>query len=216
MENDFTELFNEWAHTYDDTVGGRDAEYRDVFHLYEDILDEVVLHSKGLVLEFGVGTGNLSERFLNKGIPLVGIEPSEKMREKALHKNPTLLLYEGNFLQFPSFEQQIDTIVSTYAFHHLTDQEKQKAFQLYHKTLSSEGQIVFADTMFETEESKQHMIQHAKARGFHRLACDLQSEFYTTLPALSQMAQSTGFSITYKPLNAFVWLMIAKKNDSTK
>ncbi|MEK4566034.1 class I SAM-dependent methyltransferase [Alkalihalobacillus sp. FSL R5-0424] len=216
MENDFTELFDQWAHTYDDTVGGRDVEYRDVFHLYEEILAEVVTHSKGTVLEFGVGTGNLSNRLLKNGISVVGIEPSERMREQARHKNPDLLLYEGDFLQFPSLTEQVDTIVSTYAFHHLTDEEKQKAFDLYHKTLSNEGQIVFADTVFETEESKQLMIHKAKAMGFHRLAFDLQSEFYTTLPALSQMAQSAGFTAKFKPLNSYVWLMIAKKNDSPK
>lgn len=215
MKNDFTELFDEWSHTYDETVDGRDLEYRDVFHLYEHILDEVVFHSKGTVIEFGVGTGNLSRRLLKKGINLVGIEPSENMRKQAQLKNPGLLLYKGHFLQFPSLEQ-IDTIVSTYAFHHLTDEEKEKAFQLYHKTLSKEGSIVFADTMFETNHSKQSMINKAKERGFHRLADDLQSEFYTTLPILSDIAESTGFSVTFKPLNAYVWLMIAKKNDSTK
>ena len=61
MGREFIELFEDWADYYDDTVTGHDDEYREVFKGYEEILDRVVNISCGYVLEFGVGTGNLTD-----------------------------------------------------------------------------------------------------------------------------------------------------------
>ena len=211
MGTDFTGLFNEWAQTYDQTVTGGDIQYKEVFRFYDEILNEVVQHSKGNVVEFGVGTGNLSKRLLESGLSVTGIEPSIKMREKAAEKLPALTLLAGDFLSFPPLQNDVDSIVSTYAFHHLTDEEKGTAFHLYKELLSKNGRIVFADTTFETEEKKQQMIQIAEDKGYNRLVEDLRSEFYTTLPTLSQIAEDAGFCISFKPLNQFVWLFVAEK-----
>ncbi|MDQ0208240.1 class I SAM-dependent DNA methyltransferase [Alkalicoccobacillus murimartini] len=211
MGTDFTELFNQWAPSYDQTVAGSDTQYEEVFQGYAAILDAVVGEAKGHILEFGVGTGNLSKKLLEKGCKLTGIEPSSKMREEATNKLPTLSLLEGDFLNFPPLAHQIDSIVSTYAFHHLTDTEKAIAFKRYAALLSEKGRIVFADTIFESEEAKQKKIDTAEEKGYDRLAADLRSEFYTTLPTIRAMAEEAGFSVTVKPLNAYVWLFVAVK-----
>lgn len=124
MGREFIDLFDEWSSSYDETVSGDDQEYKEVFHKYDEILEAVVQRSGNVVLEFGVGTGNLSEKLLKSGKTVIGIEPSKGMREKAVKRNPDLKLYDGDFLSFPTFDQEIDTVVSTYAFHHLTDDEK--------------------------------------------------------------------------------------------
>ena len=76
MGREFIELFEDWAENYDDTVSGYDNEYREVFDGYGEILDRVVSKSYGHVLEFGVGTGNLTARLLEAGLEVTGIEPS--------------------------------------------------------------------------------------------------------------------------------------------
>ncbi len=61
MGREFLGIFEEWADTYDDSVKGIDRQYAAVFDKYDIILNEVVNHSHGNILEFGVGTGNLTK-----------------------------------------------------------------------------------------------------------------------------------------------------------
>ena len=52
------------------------------------------------MLEFGVGTGNLTARLLKAGLKVTGIEPSPAMREKAIAKLETTDIVDGDFLDF--------------------------------------------------------------------------------------------------------------------
>jgi len=211
MGREFNELFNEWSHSYDQTVTGHDPEYEEVFIDYEKILTTVANKSKGTVLEFGVGTGNLTAILNKKGLNVFGIEPSEGMRSIAKQKLKNIAILDGDFLEFPQMDVPIDTIVSTYAFHHLTDDEKEKAIAKYTNILNEDGRILFADTVFPTEEAKQEKIQESLQRNFHRLAEDLQREYYTTIPVLQHIFDKYGFSVSFTKLNPFVWLIEAKK-----
>lgn len=211
MAKNFNDLFDAWSETYDQTVGGTDVEYKEVFACYEQILDEVAKRSKGYIVEFGVGTGNLTEKFLKNGFEIYGIEPSEGMRNRAKEKIPNVTIVEGDFLTFPIPEKKPDTIASTYAFHHLTDEEKRKAVALYSEILNESGKIVFADTVFINEAAKQAIIEEALRNNYNRLAVDLQTEYYTTIPVLKKIFEENGFQVTFNQMNTFVWLMDAEK-----
>src|SRR5690606_8870910 len=154
MGREFLEVFEGWAETYDSTVTGHDVEYKEVFSRYDDILNDVVQKSGHVVLEFGVGTGNLTQKLLNENKTVYGVEPSKPMREIAIEKlkGYSLKIDDGDFIVFKKPEEQIDTIVSTYAFHHLNDTEKNQAFIEYSNILEKGGKIVFADTMFENKQ----------------------------------------------------------------
>ena len=211
MGREFLDLFAEWADSYDQTVSGHDPQYLEVFSNYNQILEEVAKRAISTVLEFGVGTGNLTQVLLQKNLKVIGIEPSKEMRQIALQKLPSFVeIKEGDFLTFP-IQEGIGSIVSTYAFHHLTDEEKERAFRLYASMLNSGGKIVFADTMFESDLAYTTMIEDAKQRGYNRLAGDLLSEYYTTIPKMKEMVTASGFSAEFKQLNPFVWIMEAIK-----
>jgi putative AdoMet-dependent methyltransferase len=212
MGREFLDLFETWAESYDESVEGHDEEYREVFAGYETILDKVVEKSGNIVLEFGVGTGNLTKKLLDQGKKVYGIEPSAPMRKKAYEKlGDKVSVQDGDFLSFPIPAEQIDTIVSTYAFHHLTDEEKERAIANYGKLLKKGGKIVFADTAFADKNAFQQTIDEAIERGFHNLAEDLQREYYTTLDALKRMFNTHGFAVEFTQLNKYVWLMEAVK-----
>ncbi len=211
MGREFNDLFNEWSHSYDQTVTGHDPEYEEVFIDYEKILTTVAKKSKGTVLEFGVGTGNLTAILNEKGLNVFGIEPSEGMRSIAKQKLKNITILDGDFIDFPKIDVPIDTIVSTYAFHHLTDEEKEIAIKKYSNLLHEGGRIIFADTVFPTEEAKQEKIQESLDRNFHRLAEDLQREYYTTIPVLQHIFDQYGFTVNFTKLNPFVWLIEAQK-----
>ena len=74
MGREFIKLFDEWAESYDNTVVGYDEEYKEVFEGYDEILEEVASKVNETIIEFGVGTGNLSKKLLEKGHNVIGIE----------------------------------------------------------------------------------------------------------------------------------------------
>ncbi|MFB5088712.1 class I SAM-dependent methyltransferase [Psychrobacillus sp. PGGUH221] len=211
MGREFVDIFDGWAHSYDASVSGEDPEYRDVFEGYETILREVANRVSGTVIEFGTGTGNLTAKLIEEGISVIGIEPNTKMRELTAKRFPSIKVIDGDLLQFNSESERIDAIVSTYVFHHLTDEEKGVALKKYAELLSKEGKIVFADTVFITEEAKQDQIEKERNRGFNNVADDLVREYYTTIPILTKLFEEAGFQVSFTKMNDYVWLMDATK-----
>lgn len=215
MGREFIDLFDKWAHSYDETVRGQD-EYHEVFADYEKILNKVCELSSGTVLEFGVGTGNLTEKLLARGHRVIGVEPSKVMRSKAKKKNPHVTIYDGDFLNFPEPDEKPDTIASTYAFHHLTDEEKGKALGKYHELLAKGGKIVLADTAFADEEERLTMIRRVKRQGYNKLLADLKTEYYPNVPVLCRLFTENGFTVSTERLNRYVWLFHGIKIDESK
>lgn len=212
MGREFIEIFDEWIHSYEASVAGEEPEYRDVFEGYDDILTEVTSNAAGTVLEFGTGTGNLTAKLVDAGLEVIGVEPNAAMRHLTSVRFPAIKIQDGDLLAFNTKEVQIDSIVSSYVFHHLTDEEKGAALKKYAQLLSVHGKVVFADTVFISEHAKQAQIHKERARGFHNVADDLEREYYTTVPALKNLCLAAGFEVTFRQLNDYVWLMDATKN----
>lgn len=210
MGREFVTIFDEWVHTYDESVSGKDAEYRDVFFKYEEILQAVADAAKGPVIEFGVGTGNLTQKLLAKGLEVAGIEPNEAMREVTKEKLKNVMIIDGDFLEF-DLPLQPNSLVSSYAFHHLTDTEKAEAFKVYAELLPTGGQVVFADTLFKSAEAQQEIINFEKSRRHDNLVEDLNREYYTTLPIMKKLIEGAGFTVEFTQMNNYVWLINANK-----
>ncbi|HLG28068.1 MAG TPA: class I SAM-dependent methyltransferase, partial [Paenisporosarcina sp.] len=199
-----------WVDSYDASVSGQDPEYRDVFEKYDEILSAVTKKSFGTVVEFGTGTGNLTAKLVEAGHSVIGIEPNEAMRAVTAKRFPDLVLIDGDLLDF-EVPKKVDTFVSSYVFHHLKDNEKEKALSTYANILPLGGKIVFADTVFTSEVAKQAQISKERARGFNNVADDLEREYYTTIPILTQAFEKAGFDVHFEQMNDFVWLMDATK-----
>jgi len=210
MGREFVEIFDEWVDSYDASVSGQDPEYRDVFEKYNEILSAVANKSFGTVVEFGTGTGNLTAKLIEAGHSVIGIEPNDAMRSVTAKRFPDLALIDGDLLDFEA-PQKVDTFVSSYVFHHLKDNEKEKALSTYATILPVGGKIVFADTVFTSEEAKQAQILKERKRGFNNVADDLEREYYTTIPVLTKSFEQAGFDVQFEQMNDFVWLMDATK-----
>lgn len=216
MGKEFLHIFDEWAEQYDASVSGQDPQYADVFKRYEEILEAVAIRVQGSVIEFGPGTGNLTKRVLEKGVEVVPVEPHDKMRELFQERFPNLQVQEGDLLEFAVHGQHVDGFISSYVFHHLTDDEKGTALKKYATHLQAGGKVVFADTAFITEEAKQNQIDKEKARGFVAVAEDLEREYYTTIPVLENLFTEAGFTVTFTQMNDYVWLMDATLGGDSK
>jgi len=209
----FMDVFTEWAASYDDAVTGHDPQYKDVFLRYDEILDAVAERAMTPVTEFGAGTGNLTGRLLARGIDVTAVEPSPEMREILIDKIKDVNVQDGHFLSFEA--EGTNSFVSTYAFHHLTDTEKGEAIGLMADILPVGGKIVYADTMFLTEQERLDVIREAREKQFDALADDLEGEYYTIIPVVQELFEKQGFNVSFERQNKFVWLVEAEKMEES-
>ena len=114
--------FNGWAESYDEDVTKEDWIHRD----YWKVLGLVAELAGGIVVDIGCGTGNIL-RFLKRE-SYIGVEPSAGMRRKFAEKHGFEPL-DGHFLSIPLPDESADTVVTTYAFHHVPDGEKEDAIR---------------------------------------------------------------------------------------
>lgn len=213
MGREFMPIFKEWARSYDDTVTGADPEYQEVFLHYHDLLAEIAEKASDSVLEFGSGTGNLTLALVQRDKAVVAIEPSRDMRAvaqaKAALENVSFI--DGDMEIFPVLAESFDSIVSSYVFHHLNEEEKQRAIAKYAALLPVGGKVIFGDTMFLSLDHKAATIQQAQQQGYIRLSEDLEREYYPLIPDIDRYFRHHGFHIRFKQINAFVWLIEAIK-----
>lgn len=218
MGLEFMPIFEEWASDYDNEVNGGNPEYQEVFAGYWRILEEITTLSGEIVLEFGSGTGNLTEKLLAAGKTVYPVEPSQEMlniaQQKSALKDVTFLA--GDMEDFPVLPEKIDTIVSNLVFHHLTASEKEQAIRRYNQLLPIGGKIIFGDTMFLSEKDYKEIVAAEKAHSRTELAADLEREYYPLIPELEAYFSTSGFQTNFRQMNRFVWLVVAEKSTEVE
>lgn len=151
--------FDLWADGYDKTVQVSEengvypfAGYRAILNM---IFNEVMEKENARVLDIGFGTGVLTAKLYENGHHIDGIDFSEKMIALAQAKMPKANLIEWDIVNGLPEEikgKQYDYIVSTYALHHLTDEEKVSFIMELMPVLTDGGKILIGDIAFETRQ----------------------------------------------------------------
>lgn len=185
----------------------RDQGALNFYKNYDLVLETVyrkVLEKKrdGSVLDIGVGTGNLSRYFL-KAFDVTGVDQSKEMLFKAKRKFPNLKLRVGEFLKLPFGNQSFDFIVSSYAFHHLTSEEKEHALIEMMRVLNDEGMIVIADMMFLNKKSKEYFCSKLSSREVE----SVEDEFYTDIEQFTINLSKLGFDYEYEQMDELMFIM---------
>jgi putative AdoMet-dependent methyltransferase len=141
--------FNEWVSNFD-----QNAEER--WPGYHEALNQTV-HAikprpgeKGL--DIGVGTGNLSARFLKSGAEISGIDPSFEMLKECRRKHPQIETKLGNALAIPFEDNQFDFVISSFVFEHLTEEQKRLAFREIDRVLKPRGRFCITDFMLTSND----------------------------------------------------------------
>lgn len=207
--------FDSWAKDYDTSIKSNIGDELNLFEKYDFILDtisEIINKNKdSKVIDMGCGTCNLYTR-LNEDISYIGIDQSLEMLMEAKRKYKDINLRLGNFLDNPYIENDKDFIVSTYAFHHLTSEEKKESIKLMLKYLKINGKIIIADLMFlnskEREKEKEVLIK----AGRKDLWDIIEDEFYADIEELKSFVESIGYKFNYKHLVNFTWIIEINKN----
>jgi putative AdoMet-dependent methyltransferase len=151
-------LFDVWADTYDDSV----RDYQGFpFEGYEDVLAEIARCadvSPGMVvLDLGIGTGGLAQRFLDRNCTVWGLDFSVKMLAKVHARFPQVELIKADLLgDWPiDHDQRFDRIVSGYVLHEFDLASKVRLIErLVSRHLIDDGHMVVGDISFATRAGR--------------------------------------------------------------
>lgn len=151
--------FDLWANDYDKTVNISEENNEYPFAGYKDVLNyiytQVREHSDYSILDIGFGTGVLTTQLYNIGCNVTGIDFSSNMIDIAKNKMPNALFINWDItkgLPVEIINCKFDYIISTYAIHHLTDEEKIKFIKFLSNLLNTKGKILIGDISFETKK----------------------------------------------------------------
>ena len=153
--------FDLWADGYDSSVSMSEDENIYPFAGYRDVLARVfALAQPGpgrRVLDIGFGTGTLTAALYARGCEVWGVDFSPRMLALAQEKMPGAHLFCADFaaaLPGAVRAQRFDAITSTYALHHLTDEDKAAFLSSLLPLLAEGGQILIGDVAFATRAQR--------------------------------------------------------------
>jgi len=161
--------------------------------------------SGGQVLDLGTGTGNLTVK-LPEASSVVCVDLSSRMLERAALK---LKERDVSFVQVDligateTHPGPYDAIVSTYAIHHLTDDEKDVLLGRLAVALKPGGVMAFGDLMFSDAAGRATIEEKYADRP--ALIADFDDEFFWDVGRAVKRLESLGFSVEAKRFSDLSW-----------
>jgi len=156
-EQDRVAIFERWSETYDRSVLDESGIHKG----YDEVLETVVRLADARpgmrVLDLGIGTGNLAQRFLSLGCAVWGVDFSPAMLAKARNKLPEVTLVQADLRGewSSALDGSYDRIVSTYVLHEFSlDHKVSLLRRLADCCLAPEGRIVIGDVAFESAQAR--------------------------------------------------------------
>jgi putative AdoMet-dependent methyltransferase len=149
-----------------------------------------------VVVDLGAGTGNTSA-LIRVARHVVCVDVSAAMMERARSKLAHLAsveYVEADLLEFFDTPRRIDRLVSTYAVHHLTDDEKGVLLERIASSLPADGIAVFGDLMFEDRAGAAAMAR--KYAGVAEVIESFEEEFFWLVDASRAHARNAGLTVT--------------------
>lgn len=198
--------FNELAPHYDKWVFGGNAH-----EAYEEVLDEIVatvsVRPGEYGLDAGTGTGNLAGRLVQQGAIMSGFDQSPQMLAQCRTKHPEVETKLGTFFAFPFLDNCFDFVATSYALHHLTDDQKQLALAECRRVLKPGGRLVIADLMFVDQEHRSTHLQALTEAGNNKRIEDIQDRCYADRSRLLRELANLGFVYEVRQLGTYTHLI---------
>jgi len=104
-----------------------------------------------------------------------------------------------------------DSIISTYAIHHLTDNEKRLLFGKIFAGLVPGGRAVFGDLMVQNQEEKSARIHEYLSKGDVKTAQALEEEFFWLIDVAVRDLIELGFRVATNRFSDLSWGVVAAK-----
>ncbi len=211
MKSQFQKKFNHdpIAKNYDTDVKDSDNPIR---LGYAELMKWVSKKSESskIIIDLGCGTGNTTNA-LNHFDKVFCIDISENMlsiaKEKLKNKKNVFFIKDDLLDVLKKMEgKDIDTVISTYALHHLTQKEKHILFEKVNDILKDGGKIIFGDLMFRNEEYKKEMIKK-----YPNLVEDFEQEFFWSVDEEIIKLKNLGFKIYVEKFSDLSWGIYGEK-----
>lgn len=185
--------FDTLAGIHDQLVQEDKRKYKN----YDEALDLIVKMVSPMRgergLDIGTGTGNLSGRLMDAGAIMAGVDQSHEMLKESLRKFPDMETKLGNFLALPYLNGRFDFVVSSFAIHHLTNEQTLMAIQEMRRVLKSHGRICIAGLMSAGEDSR----------------VPVEEESYILLTELIHMFEDCGYITKHHQVNELLHVVLA-------
>jgi putative AdoMet-dependent methyltransferase len=195
------ELFDSWAANYDYYVKIGVESFP--FLGYDEVLRRIVELADpepGMkVLDVGIGTGFLAQRFLEFECEIWGIDYSGKMLEEAKKKVPDANLFHVDVRsEWPeNLKVGFDRVVSAYTLHHLKLEEKRDTIgRISRELLQEGGYIIVGDISFPT------FVARAKARKKLENVWD-DDEYYWAADEFKTKIAGEGLYVAYEQISEY-------------
>ena len=198
---------------HDPDAAGYDADVADetqpIRAGYEELLGWVATRAdvgrRMSVLDLGAGTGNLTVR-LRAARALTAVDSSARMLEIARTKcGARLATVQDDLLGYFASEPRFDRIVSTYAIHHLEDDEKRTLFEKIRGALLAGGSAIFGDLMFASVAARDEARRSFAARGATDVVEAIDDEFFWLLDDAVPALLSCGFRVETRRFSELSW-----------
>ncbi len=156
------------------------------------------------ILDLGCGTGNTIDS-LDNFEKVFCVDISENMlslaKEKLKNRKNVSFIKDDLLSSLEKVNKEnIDTVISTYAIHHLTQEEKHILFEKINDILKDAGKIIFGDLMFKDEKYKKEMIKK-----YPNLAEDFEKEFFWFIDEEVTKLKDLGFTVTIARFSDLSW-----------
>jgi putative AdoMet-dependent methyltransferase len=203
--------FDQWANHYDSSTLSLDDPLS-LFENYHQVLSQLTknvladVKNGSELLDVGAGTGNLAEILMESGYSVVAVDQSRQMLQQAKTKLPNLKVCLGNFLKLPFESGRFDGVVTSYALHHLNEDEKILALEEMRRVLKSDGKIYIADFYFENEDSKKRLM--ATYNEAQREV--VEDEYFGLLDRLEHWCEEKGLSVQKWQMTDLVWVVVIR------
>ncbi len=219
MRSRFADHFN-----HDDQAAGYDADVRNqadpIRTGYDALLAWVAAralpdgNADACVLDLGASTGNLGLR-LPAVRELVCVDVSAEMRRIGAEKlagRPGVRWVAADLLEFfDGPAGPFDAVVSTYAIHHLTEDEKGWLFERIHAALAPGGRAVFGDLMFADAAERARVLAAYRASGRADLADEIEEEFFWDVTAALGRLEALGLEVATQRFSELSWGVEVRK-----
>jgi len=108
-------------------------------------------------------------------------------------------------LDIPLPDETADTVITTYAFHHIPDEEKEKAIKEMFRVLKPDGRLIIADVMLKSEKEKQRIGEE------DGITEEIEDEYFATIEHLRKVCERGELGFIFEQVTRYVWVVEVKR-----